>query len=237
MGTILETNQHFYEKLWSKVRLIQPSKFNTWPTIEALSTNAPTRLEVGPGMRPRLPIKGTHFADISDAALHHLKASGGQTHRCEIHHLPFPDNHFDLICALDIIEHVQDDVAALSELCRVAKPGAKFLLSVPLFMHCWTSFDAIVGHYRRYELDELFELLKSHHLSIDQSCVYGMQPKSNRIVDWAMNYIEKNPNRAFWYYNKIFMPIGLKLQKPLQFESGLCNLEGADEILLICSFK
>lgn len=60
--------------------------------------------------------------------------------------LPFPDNSFDSIVSFQVLEHVQDFGQTIQELCRVAKPGACFLLTVPLL---WpeheTPFD-----YRRF---------------------------------------------------------------------------------------
>lgn len=237
METLLEKNRNFYQSLWGKTRLIPPHRFNTWPLVQEIAADCSHRLEIGPGLRPRLPIEATHFVDISQAALDALEAAGGETCLSEIHQLPFEDNRFDLVCALDIIEHVEDDAAAMAELCRVAQPGATILLSMPLFMSCWTSFDDIVGHHRRYEIDELNALLKAHHLQLLKSAIYGMQPKSNRMVDWAMNYLEKNPQRALWYYNHIFMPIGLKRQKPLKVENHWCDLTDADEIIILCKLQ
>ncbi len=51
--------------------------------------------------------------------------------------LPFPDRQFDLVLATDVIEHVDDDLAALREIRRVAKPGGHLLLTVPTFPILW----------------------------------------------------------------------------------------------------
>jgi SAM-dependent methyltransferase len=227
-------NQHFYDNLWANTRLIAAERFNTWPLIAKLVAEKPTALEVGPGMRPRLPTHGTHFADRSQAALNALAQQGGICLNADITHLPYADNTFDLVCALDIIEHVLDDDTALSELCRVAKPGATVLLSTPLHMDYWTDFDDIVGHCRRYEPAELEAKLHANHLTVERSCSYGMQPKSNWIVNWAMNYLKKNPARAMAYYNRLFMPVGLYLQKPMQFKPGLVGTASADEVFMVC---
>ncbi|MGJ8653194.1 MAG: class I SAM-dependent methyltransferase [Opitutaceae bacterium] len=227
-------NQHFYDTLWAKTRLIKADRFNTWPLIQELLTTKPSCLEVGPGMRPRLPTEGTHFADRSQPALDALTEQGGICQNADISDLPYTDNTFDLVCALDIIEHVVDDEAALSELCRVAKPGATVLISTPLHMHYWTDFDDIVGHCRRYDPDTLEKRLHAHNLGVERSCSYGMQPKSNWLVSWAMNYMKKNPERAMAYYNRIFMPIGLFFQKPMQFNAGLAGTATADEVFMIC---
>jgi len=65
--------------------------------------------------------------------------------------LPFAAASFDLVCALDIIEHVDDENGALAEISRVTKPGGTLLVSTPLHPSRWTPFDDFVGHKRRYE--------------------------------------------------------------------------------------
>jgi SAM-dependent methyltransferase len=64
--------------------------------------------------------------------------------------LPFADGYFDIITALDVVEHLDDDVAALAELCRVLRPGGIALVSVPAYPVLWTYWDDILGHRRRY---------------------------------------------------------------------------------------
>lgn len=64
--------------------------------------------------------------------------------------LPYDDDTFDLITSLDVIEHIEDDVAVLRELRRVAKPGAALLLTVPAYQSLWSSHDVVNHHQRRY---------------------------------------------------------------------------------------
>lgn len=235
MSALRETNRKFYQFLWKQSRLVAPSRFNTWPRFQELADTAPQRLEVGPGLRPRLPLEGTNFVDISEAALAPLHQGGGHVHLASVESLPFEENSFDLVCALDIVEHVEDDSKALAELTRVARPKARLLLSVPLFMSCWTPFDDIVGHHQRYEPDAFTALLAKHGWKIDESCAYGMQPKSTALVSLGMFFLRRYPDRAFWFYNRLFMPLGLRFQKPLIFEKGWCDLSGGvDEVLCVC---
>lgn len=230
-------NQHFYDSLWSDVQLIEPSRFNTWPLVQTLATNAPMRLEVGPGMRPRLPIKGTHFADISQPALNNLAKAGGITHQAPIQALPFPDQHFDLICALDIIEHVEDDLGALDELCRVAKPGAVFLLSTPLHPEYWTVFDELVGHHRRYEPQRLAQILAERGLVVEKSAGFGMKPKSSWLVNFGMRQMRENPKFSMWLYNRVLMPMGLRFQKPLVLQEGLADTQSISDVFMLCRLE
>jgi len=72
--------------------------------------------------------------------------------------LPYADNHFDIVCAFDVIEHVENDRLAVSELNRVCRPGGSVLVTVPAHMHLWTAHDEVNHHFRRYEMAQLRDL-------------------------------------------------------------------------------
>src|SRR5436189_60679 len=69
-------NRRFYDGLWDEARLIEAQHFNTWPLVSSLLDSERPRLEIAPGLRPRLPLAGTRFVDISSAALDILRARG-----------------------------------------------------------------------------------------------------------------------------------------------------------------
>jgi len=231
---LVEENRRFYNGLWSGARLIEPQRFNTWPLVQSLLPSAPARLEVAPGLRPRLPIAQTQFVDISMPALARLRERGACVAYGEITALPFAPAAFDLVCAFDIIEHVEDEDRALSELVRVARPGATLLLSIPLHPSLWTAFDEMVGHKRRYEPERLAGKLTQHHLALERSAVFGMAPRSSRLLDIGMWWLTHHRERALWWYNHAFMPLGLRFQKALRLTPGMIATEGVDEVLLVC---
>jgi len=66
--------------------------------------------------------------------------------------LPFADASFDLVCAFDVVEHVQDDLLAIAELHRVCKPGGYVFTTVPAFKTLWSEHDEINEHFRRYTM-------------------------------------------------------------------------------------
>jgi SAM-dependent methyltransferase len=231
---LVDDNRRFYDSLWSGSRLVDPKRFNTWPLVQSLLPASGLRLEVAPGLRPRLPIEDTQFVDISEPALKVLGQRGGRVTLGEVTALPFPDATFDLVCALDIIEHVDNENGALSEVSRVAKPGGVLLISTPLHPDRWTPFDDFVGHKRRYEPPRLLEKLSEHHLSVERSAVFGMQPRSSFLLDWGMYWLTHNRERAMWWYNRVIMPIGLRFQDPLVLAAGMIPTDSVDEILLVC---
>jgi SAM-dependent methyltransferase len=228
-----QVNRAFYEPLWKQARLIAPDRFNTWPIVSELATGHRC-LEVAPGLRPRMPLHLTQFADLSENAVNVLRGAGAQAQVASIAALPFADGSFEVACAMDVVEHVSDDVGALRELSRVLTDDGVLLLSVPLFARCWTPFDDVVGHYRRYEPEQLIELLRELGFAVERSAVYGMQPRSSKLLDFGMWWLKRHRQRAMWWYNKVFMPLGLRLQKPLRFEAGMIDTPGMDEVLLIC---
>jgi len=230
---LLTQNSRFYDGLWAGSQLITAEQFNTWPLVSELCATHPRRLEIAPGLRPRLPIAGTQFVDISAPALAKLAAQGGHATLALISELPFADGSFDLVCALDILEHVEDDHGALSEIARVTAPGATLLLSSPFHESWWTPFDAMVGHCRRYEPKTLIGLLEQHGFTVVQSAGFGMKPKSDFWTNIGMWFLEHRRDKALRWYNRV-MPFILKRQAPLQLRKGLIETDDIAEALLVC---
>lgn len=67
--------------------------------------------------------------------------------------LPYPDASFDLVVVLDVLEHVEEDQAALESLVRLTKPGGYLLLTVPTHPFLWGQHDRRLHHVRRYSVD------------------------------------------------------------------------------------
>jgi SAM-dependent methyltransferase len=231
---LFEANRRFYDPLWRDAHLVEPERFNTWPLVCSLVSSSRLRLEVAPGLRPRLPLNDTCFVDISEPAITKLRARGANAVLGLLSALPFPDGTFDFVCALDIVEHVDDDDSAFSELSRVAAPGAALLLSVPLHPLQWTPFDDFVGHRRRYEPERLLTKLKEYGYIVEQSAVFGMKPKSSRLLDLGMCFLTHRREKALWWYNHIFMPLGLRFQKKLELSPHMIDTGSVSEILLVC---
>ncbi len=68
--------------------------------------------------------------------------------------LDFEEKKFDLVCAFDVIEHVEEDSLAVSELKRVCKDGGNVVVTVPAFMSLWSHHDVINHHIKRYRKSE-----------------------------------------------------------------------------------
>jgi SAM-dependent methyltransferase len=73
--------------------------------------------------------------------------------------LPLADASLDLVVAFDVLEHLEDDDAAVREVRRVLRPGGRYLVAVPCDPRLWSAHDEAVGHVRRYTRGTLSSLL------------------------------------------------------------------------------
>jgi SAM-dependent methyltransferase len=67
---------------------------------------------------------------------------------------------YDLVAVLDVIEHVEDDVAALKAIASALKPGGKILITVPAHQWMWSAHDVVNHHKRRYSKGTLTAALE-----------------------------------------------------------------------------
>ncbi|KRB44152.1 MULTISPECIES: bifunctional 2-polyprenyl-6-hydroxyphenol methylase/3-demethylubiquinol 3-O-methyltransferase UbiG [unclassified Terrabacter] len=84
---------------------------------------------------------------------------GLATLRGDATRLPFADGSLDLVMAFDLLEHLEDDDAAVAEVHRVLKPTGTYLVAVPADPRLWSEHDEAVDHVRRYTREGLLELL------------------------------------------------------------------------------
>lgn len=111
-------------------------------------------------------------ADVSEDALR-LCRSRALQRLCRVDmtnfSLPFKTASVDLVLALDVVEHVEDDLHALSECRRILKKGGALVVTVPAFMALWSPWDESLGHKRRYTAPELVRALGRAGFSIRKS--------------------------------------------------------------------
>jgi ubiquinone/menaquinone biosynthesis C-methylase UbiE len=92
--------------------------------------------------------------------------------RGEIERLPFADGAFDVITAMDVLEHTDDDLVALEELRRVCRPGGLLLATVPAYGFLWSEHDEALKHRRRYTAHELRNKLTVRGFEIERSSYF-----------------------------------------------------------------
>jgi SAM-dependent methyltransferase len=125
-----------------------------------LESDRPRILDIGCGTGANLEMLArfgeAKGVDVSTEALAFCRERGLQNVRQgEAEHLPYEDGSFDLVTGLDVVEHLDDDVAGLREMRRVLRTGGRALLFVPAFKFLWGVQDDISHHRRRYTLEGL----------------------------------------------------------------------------------
>ncbi len=77
-----------------------------------------------------------------------------ELYRLDIRELGF-DGEFDAVCALDVLEHLDDDEGALQRMQQAVRPGGGIVLLVPQHKWLWSGADTFAHHRRRYARREL----------------------------------------------------------------------------------
>jgi hypothetical protein len=78
----------------------------------------------------------------------------------------------DLVLMMDVLEHVEDDLALLERYVAMAPAGARFMMTVPAFQFLWSGHDEFLGHHKRYTLSMLVELAGRAGLLVERHAYY-----------------------------------------------------------------
>lgn len=112
------------------------------------------------------------------------------------------DETFDLVIAVDVLEHIEDDAGALRRLAGYLRPGGALLVTVPMDPALWSTADEFSGHFRRYTRDSLAGVAGDAGLTVDSTASYGFPVtrllwKTKRRVPAAESWLVnegKRPN-------------------------------------------
>lgn len=196
----------------------------------------PRILDVGCGTGANLQMLSQFGAaegvDVSTEALDFCRARGlAKVKQGAAESLPFEDASFDLVTGLDVVEHLDDDIAGLSEMRRVLRPDGRAVLFVPAFMFLWGVQDDVSNHRRRYTLPELKQRLGDAGLTVERASyanitffvpilagrllmrLTGLRPASeNNITIGALNgLLGRILGAESWWLRRVNFPFGVSI--------------------------
>jgi SAM-dependent methyltransferase len=105
--------------------------------------------------------------EFEDAGVELARSRGLDVVQGDARKIPFPDDHFGLLVAYDVLEHIEEDDLVVSEIARVVRPGGRVLIAVPADPRLWSEHDVAVRHVRRYTRPELVALFDTPAFTID----------------------------------------------------------------------
>jgi SAM-dependent methyltransferase len=136
-------------------------------------TQNPQILDIGCGTGANLEMLAqfgdSEGVDVSDDALEFCRQKGLKASKGLAESLPYSDESFDVVTALDVVEHLDDDIAGLKEMHRVLKKGGDALIFVPAFMWLWGVQDDISNHRIRYTKKQIVERLEKAGFQIQRA--------------------------------------------------------------------
>ena len=107
--------------------------------------------------------------DVSDDALEFCRQKGLKVQKGLAESLPYGDETFDITTALDVVEHLDNDIAGLKEMHRVTKTGGHSLIFVPAFMWLWGVQDDISNHRIRYTKKQIVERVEKAGFTVERA--------------------------------------------------------------------
>lgn len=86
---------------------------------------------------------------------------------------PLPSSHVDAVTLLNVLEHIEDDAAAVAQVARILKPGGVAVFEVPAGPRLYDAYDHHLQHWRRYQLRDVRRLLRGAGLEVIESSHLG----------------------------------------------------------------
>lgn len=166
------TPEHRYEGSENLEAMSEAVNYNRFlqDLINRFAADTTTVLDFGAGIgtfTDSLGIPRNRVACIEPdtGARDYLTSLGFETH-ADLSDIA--DERFTYIFTLNVLEHIENDLAAVSELFRVLRPGGRLFVYVPAFGVLYSAMDSRVGHYRRYRMKGMTHLLQSAGFRIEK---------------------------------------------------------------------
>jgi len=184
--------------------------------------DAPRVLEIGCGNGSFLKhVSSTVKAEFTGSEIYssgvesaRKKLPGVRVLQLDATRMPFR-SEFDVICAFDVLEHIEEDEVVMEGVRRALKPGGAFMISVPQYPWMWTDLDDLVHHRRRYTRKALHDKLTRAGLTVEYmtSHVFALFPAmlASRVASKFGK--SKNDTRTFTEFGDLANTIGDRIMR------------------------
>jgi SAM-dependent methyltransferase len=169
---------------------LPPLALNAWLRYDVIDRTLPTAepinsiLEIGMGrggVGARLAQRAKRYVGVEQDPVSHqiaernlrAVAPDARVLRGDVAAVVPPDETFDVVCAFEVVEHLEDDAAAIKAWSQYVRPGGHLLLSVPAFAKRFGPWDELAGHFRRYDPETMTGLLRGAGFTDVEVVVYG----------------------------------------------------------------
>ncbi len=152
-------------------------------------------------------IKHKSFLDLASLPLNQYKNDNTFHPLCgDLVRLPYREESFDFVSALDVLEHIKNDKLAILEISRILKKNGIVIITVPHRMRYYSTQDKIIGHFRRYEINQIISHFNKFNL---------------------MNL------KTFGVYGRLMLIADIQSTNPKKIEENLINLRNKYESNMI----
>ncbi len=214
--------------------LVEAKNYNKWISDEIKSHISSPALEVGAGTGNLtahfLKIKSLHVSDQDAGLVKHLSKRFSQEKNITVSQLDIAKitpkrflSFFSTIFAINVLEHIENDRQAFKHIHNMLKKNGKLVLLVPAKKIAFTKLDRELGHFRRYEKNELIEKLTETGYKVEKIFFFNIVG----LISWYFRDKVKRENIHLKPYHialfdkvvpllraiesKITMPIGISL--------------------------
>lgn len=125
------------------------------------------------------------------------------------------DADYTAVVAINVLEHIEDDVEALRAIARLLAPGGHVVVYVPAFLIAMSAFDRSIGHYRRYRRAELTDKMRCAGLVVQESRYVN----SIGLVAWTVlvRLLGRRPRQGLGLdiYDRFVVPVFRRIERRL----------------------
>ena len=132
------------------------------------------------------------------------------------------------VVAMNVLEHIEDDVQALRDLAAVLTPGGRLVLWVPAYMQLYGDFDRKIGHVRRYTPRTIAATVEQAALRVREVRPVNLLGGLAWWLAVRRGGADRPDARLVWLYDNVVVPVGRRVEKAVRPPFGQSVLCVAD---------